>query len=473
MSRWNATYRRRVLAKHYRFAREHLAPYFLDALAAYALELHRLKIPHADQVYAILGELREHLLPSFSGVAEDIFFAIDLRLSEMGGLEVAGSLRRGLSRNDLDITVFRAFARDRALDVLGDLQRLRQRLLAIAEDHSQTLMVAYTHHRPAQPTALGHYLASMENLLSRDHTRIWNAAQSINKSPLGASSLAGNPYPIQRERLAKDLGFEGIIEHTYDAIAAGDWALELAHALSTLATSLSRISRDLLFWAERDGFLVGESIAQGSSIMPQKHNPVIFEHIRILLAELSAGATAFTQLNYSTPWGDANDHSTGVVEPLDQLCEDAEGAMDLLRVALEESRFIPEILASGLSDRTVLASELVDVLVAEGYLPLSEAHHKVKTLLAMLKDEGRHLGELTESDLAVYLGFRDPKLVAALNPMAFLERRNVSGAASPTAQKAHLKLARRRLAQDRKSVADLRSQIREKCEALGKPLLNQ
>ncbi|RIH90660.1 Argininosuccinate lyase [Calidithermus terrae] len=460
MSPWNTTYRRRVLMRHYRFARERLVPHFLDALSAYAKGLAALRVPHAAEAVKALQLLRPLPLPAFSGLVEDVFFAIDLQLNETAGAEVAGALRRGLSRNDLDLTVFRAYARDQALAVMGDLLRLRQRVLVLAEAHRDTLMTAYTHHQPAQPSSLGHYLAAFENLLSRDFRRLRAALDTTDRSPLGASSLAGSPYPVDREALARWLGFGGVVEHTYDAIAAGDWALELAQALAGLGASLSRLVRDLLAWAETGAFRVGERVAQGSSIMPQKHNPVILEHARVYVAELISGASLMTQLNHSTAFGDLNDHSTGVLEPLDRLCEVAEGALELMRVALEESEFRPEGLLKGLEDRAVLASELVDVLVAGGYLPLGEAYRRVKNLLGALAAEGRTLAQATPADLQAHLGYDTPELQAALEPRRFLERRRVMGGVAPQAQDQHLRLARRRLAQDRQETQAVRNRVR-------------
>jgi argininosuccinate lyase len=194
--------------------------------------------------------------------------------------------------------------------------------------------------------------------------------------------------------------------------------------------------------------------------MPQKHNPVILEHARVLVAELIGGASLLTQLNHSTAFGDLNDHSTGVVEPLDRLCEVAEGALELTRVALEESEFRPEGLLRGMEDRSVLASELVDVLVAGGYCPLGEAYRRVKDLLAHLSVQGRTLAQATPADLQSHLGYDTPELRAALEPRRFLERRQVLGGVAPQAQERHLRLARRRLAQDRQETQAVRKRVR-------------
>ncbi|KIX84541.1 lyase family protein [Thermus filiformis] len=445
MPRWHATYRRWVLARQYRFARERLAPHFFDALTAYALGLARLGVEGAWEAARALRELRTLPLPSFTGEVEDVFFSIYVQLEEHWGREVAGAVRRGLSRNDLDMTVFRSYLRDRLIALLGDLVRLRREILRRAREHRITPVVIYTHHRPAQPTALGHYLLGVESLLARDFGRLLHALSTLNRSPLGASALAGSPYPVDRAYLAQLLGFEAPVENTLDAVAAGDHAAELAAALSLLGSSLSRFVRDLLFWAERGGFLVGERVAQGSSAMPQKHNPVVLEHVRVYAGRLLGGVSTLLALVHNTPFTDLNDHSTGVLEPLDELMEVGEGALELLRVALEESTFVPENLVLGL-EPGLFASEAVDLLVRKG-LPLEEAYARVRRVLPDLLPEALGLSEA------------EGREVFSLE--AFLERRRVLGGAASSAQEESLRRAKRRLREDLKALAAHRARLRE------------
>ncbi|MCX8088674.1 MAG: lyase family protein [Meiothermus ruber] len=470
--RWHNLYRRWVLQRHFRFAKEHLGDHFFDALTAYALGLGKLGIVEAKEAAWALSQLRKDPIPGFSGQLEDVFFTIDFYLRERFGSEVASALRRGLSRNDLDLTVFRAYACERLLRVLTSLSDLRRELLGLGQTHRQTLLTAYTHHRPAQPTTLGHYLTGVENLLSRDYQRLRSAFLTTDKCPLGASTLAGSPYPVDRKALAQWLGFGGTLEHTYDAIAAGDWALEIAYALAGMATSLSRLVADLLFWAEQGGFLVAEKISQGSSIMPQKVNPVVLEHVRGFLAELMGGPTTLGHLNYSTPFGDVNDHGPGVLEPLYNLFYAAEGAVALLRVALQESRFVPEVLAQGLHDRSVLASELVDVLVAGKRLSLAEAYPKVQGMLRELSSKGRTVAELGLDDLQSHLGFGDPELLQALEPERFISRRKVLGGAAPEAQAIYLDYALNRLKLERLELKELKSRRRKALRTLAQEPLS-
>ncbi|TBH21875.1 lyase family protein [Thermus thermamylovorans] len=444
MPRWHAVYRRWVLARHYRFAREELVPHFFDALTAYALELARLGVPRAQEAVAALRQLRAHPLPSFTGEAEDVFFSIQAQLAEHWGEEVAGAVRRGLSRNDLDLTVFRAYLRDRVLALLGDLWRFRRVLLREAQAHAGVPLVLSTHHRPAQPTTLDHYLLGVEALFARDHGRLLRALATLNRSPLGASALAGSPYPVDRRRLAALLGFEGPVENTLDAVAAGDYALELAAALAGLGASLSRFQTDLLSWAERGAFVVGESLAQGSSFMPQKRNPVVLEHARVYAGRLLGDTASLLFLNHNTPYTDLNDHSTGALESLAGLLEAAEAALELTRVALEESRFEPALLLEELSPE-VLASEAVDLLVRQG-VPLAEAYRRVQGALPGVRPE--------------LLGVEREELIAWMGLEGFFARREVLGGVGPKARGEALARARKRLKEDRKALAALRARVR-------------
>ncbi|MGC8903689.1 lyase family protein [Thermus sp.] len=442
--RWHGVFRRFVLARQYRFAREALVPHFFDALTAYALELARLGLPRAREAVAALRELRTLPLPSFTGEVEDVFFSIQAQLAEHWGEEVAGAVRRGLSRNDLDLTVFRAYLRDRTLALLGDLLRLRQVVLRQAERHRGVVVVLSTHHRPAQPSTLDHYLLGVEALLARDTERLFRALSNVNRSPLGASALAGSPYPVDRERLARLLGFEGPVENTLDAVAAGDYALELAFALGGLGASLSRLLTDLLSWAGREAFGVGEGLSQGSSFMPQKQNPVVLEHARVYAGRLLGGHAPLAFLNHNTPFTDLNDHSTGVLEPLAEGLFAAEGALALTRVALEEGVFFPERLLAEFSPE-VLASEAVDLLVRKG-VPLPEAYRRVRAALPGLRPE--------------LLGVEREELLAWMDLQAFFARREVLGGVGPKARAEALSRAKKRLKRDREALASLRARVR-------------
>ncbi|WP_114312479.1 lyase family protein [Thermus caldifontis] len=442
--RWHAVYRRFVLGRQYRFAREALVPHFFDALTAYALELSRLGIPQAGEAVVALRELRTLPLPSFTGEVEDVFFSIYAQLSEHWGEEVAGAIRRGLSRNDLDLTVFRAYLRDQVVALLGDFLRLREAVLQVAQSHAGVPLVLRTHHQPAQPSTLDHYLLGIAALLERDFRRLRRALDTLDRSPLGASALAGNPYPVDRARLAALLGFAGPVENTLDAVASGDYALELAAALGGMGASLSRFLTDLLFWAERGAFVVGESVSQGSSFMPQKRNPVVLEHARIYAGQLLGGMGTLAFLNHNTPFTDLNDHSTGVLEPLADLLERAEGAVELTRVALEESRFDPVLLLEELSPE-VLASEAVDLLVRKG-VPLGEAYRRVQGTLPGVRPER--------------LGVEREELIAWMGLESFFARREVLGGVGPKAREEARKEAQRRLKEDGKDLAALRARVR-------------
>ena len=188
------------------------------------------------------------------------------------------------------------------LQVARDLISLRESLLAFAREHLETLMPGYTHTQPAQPTTMAHYIAGILACLQRDFgPRLRFAYATNNQSPLGAAALTGTAFPIDRELSARLLGFDEIQLSTYDSIGASDNMTDVAGALSTLGVNLSRFTKDMLFWAtqESGAIRIDESFLQISSIMPQKRNPVVLEHLRArisrMLAQAQAGHAAMSQ----------------------------------------------------------------------------------------------------------------------------------------------------------------------------------
>ncbi|MBC7257593.1 MAG: argininosuccinate lyase, partial [Chloroflexi bacterium] len=157
------------------------------------------------------------------------------------GPRAVSYLRLGLSRNDLDMTAYRMHARELVLALAKDLVRLRTALLAHAGRHVCTVFVAQTHHRPAQPTTLAHYLAAVDAMVERDLRRLVQALRRLNECPLGAAALGGTSYGLDRTLTARLLGFGRPVANTLDAVAASDWELELSGLLSAVAVGLSRL----------------------------------------------------------------------------------------------------------------------------------------------------------------------------------------------------------------------------------------
>lgn len=183
---------------------------------------------------------------------EDLFFMMEARLTEELGADLAGNMHIARSRNDMGVTMYRLTLRDQLLEILDVLTDLRESLLEVAGEHLETVMPAYTHTQPAQPTTLGHYLLAVQDVLTRDTERVWAAFHTVNQSPMGAAAITTTGFDICRDSVRKYLGFEGIVENSYDAIAGADYLLEAAVAIMMLMTNMGRWIQDLLLFCTRE-----------------------------------------------------------------------------------------------------------------------------------------------------------------------------------------------------------------------------
>src|SRR5512143_603804 len=259
--------------------------YFLSAL----LEIHYAHTRMLAGCGLLTGEEEGRLLTAlhgldrnriasahFDGRYEDLFFLIEGLLEEAAGRELAGKMHTARSRNDIAVTLYRMQARREILGTARAVAELRSVLLKFAAAHVMTVMPAHTHTQPAQPTTLAHYLLAAIEFLARDVARLQAAYARVNLSPMGAAAMTTSGFPIDRDATARLLGFDGLAENSYGAIAAIDYITETAAAVAVAMVSLGKLVQDLLLWSTREfGYLrLDDAFVQSSSIMPQKRNPV-------------------------------------------------------------------------------------------------------------------------------------------------------------------------------------------------------
>src|SRR3954468_17426285 len=229
---------------------------------------------------AIQAEIRTGTF-HWSVELEDVHLNIERRLTDLVG-EAGKRLHTGRSRNDQVATDVRLWLRD-ALDAIVMLVRaLQAQLVDVADQHADTVMPGFTHLQVAQPVTFGHHLLAYYEMLQRDRERLLQARARTNRLPLGAAALAGTSFPIDRERVARELGFEALCENSLDAVSDRDFAIEFCAAASLIMIHLSRLCEELVLWANpRFGFVrLPEGYCTGSSIMPQKKNPDVPELVR-------------------------------------------------------------------------------------------------------------------------------------------------------------------------------------------------
>jgi argininosuccinate lyase len=390
---------------------------------------------------------------------EDLFFSVERRLVALAGPEVGGNLQIARSRNDLGAALARMVLRDRLRDVMAGLDSLRAALLDFARQHVETVMPGYTHTQPAQPTTLAHYVAAVLSFLARDARRLRDAYGTTNRSPLGAAAFTTTGFPINRARTAEWLGFDGLMENSHDAIGASDYMTEAMAALTTLALSLSRVTRDLLFWATREAaaIRIHDAFIQISSIMPQKRNPVVLEHLRARLGRLIGLANSVLIMAHSAPYGDTQDIEDEIHPSLFGACETAGEILSLYTVVFETMEVNRDHLFARAASGFTTATELADTLTRDVGLPFRTAHGIVSQLVQSAVAQGLKpddvtcslLDEAAEVVIGRPLRLPEETVRLALDPVHFVERRTQPGGPAPATMHAWLDKAGRALAADR------------------------
>jgi argininosuccinate lyase len=433
------TYVQTVLGPNYDDARRFFLHPLLALHRAHAVMLAECGIlPEEDagKLLECLDSLHPEELSAscYDGTVEDFFFFVEREISRRCGPGVAGKLHTARSRNDVDITLYRMVLREEILRISEAVSELRTLMLSLARIHAASLMPAYTHTQPAQPTTLGHYLAAVLECLERDQHRLLAAYGTVNRNPLGACAITTTGFPIQRRRTAALLGFDGLQENSIGAIAATDYVMEAASAIAILAVNLGKFTQDLLLWCTQEfGFLrVGDAWAQISSIMPQKRNPVAFEHVRILLSRTVSQCQGVLTCSHNTPFGDIVDSEDDLWPLVFHATGDAHRAVALLRGALADATIHTQRMRELAGARFITVTELADTLVRDGGLSFAEAHHLVSAAVKACdsNDQPAAIVDALESAAAQAgssLPISREAALRALDPAHFVAIRNVAG----------------------------------------------
>jgi len=399
---------------------------------------------------------------------EDLFFRIEGRIIALAGADEGGNLQLARSRNDLGHALSRMALRARLVEVMDHLLALRGAVMGQARRHLDTLMPGYTHTQPAQPVTFAHYLAGVLTFLAHDHARWANAYATVNLSPLGAAALTGTGFPIDRQRVAVLLGFGDIVQSTQHAIGGGEFVIDVAFAVQALAVDLSRMTHDLLVRAtqEANALRVDDSFIQISSIMPQKRNPVVLEHLRARLSRALGYAQTVVVQCHNIPYGDTQDIEDEILPPLFNALTAIEECLELYTAFFETLTLNEAHLRWQAAEGFMTATELADTLVREAGLPFRLAHKVVAGMvqeavkagipssqlpLEMLQASAR---EVVGHDLA----FDAAQFAQALDPAHFVAVRAGVGGVAPAATAAVLDTLATGLEADQQGMAAQRAQ---------------
>ncbi len=392
----------------------------------------------------------------YDDACEDLFFYVERLISRHAGNDVAGRLHTARSRNDIDMTMYRMRQREFILGLTAASLDLRASLLGLIDSHRETVFVVHTHTQRAQPTTVAHYLLGVIEQLERDAVRLKGGYERTNRSPLGACAITGTGFPIDRHLTAALLGFDGPTLNTYGSIATVDYLLESVSAATVLLTGLGRFVQDLLLWStsEFDYVRLGDGFVQTSSIMPQKRNPVGFEHARAIGSKALGQAQAIVLSVHNTPFGDIVDTEDDLQPLVFSMFRDATRTVKLVAAALRTVAFDATTLEARAGEGWATLTELADRLVRDHDLPFRTAHGIAGRLMTgRLTDPRASLAELLAAASADLHGsplqYTDAALAEILSPRHFVQVRRTLGGPAPEETARAASLSRAELEADR------------------------
>ncbi len=440
------SFQKSVLAPVFDIQKKYYFKAFIEMTKAHVVMLEKQDLLTKDEAKTILASMLEVEKIDFENREydprfEDLFFMFEKTLEEKIGPDLAGKVHTARSRNDICVAEFRMAMRDRNINVLNSILNLKDVLLTLISENFETIMPMYTHTQPAQPSTLSHYLLSMYDVLSRDYQRFLGVEKAVNKSPLGAAAITTTAYNINREYTAELLGFDCVLENSYDSISSTDHTLEFASSLMTLSINLSRFLKDLLDWCTKEFNFVylADGYVQKSSIMPQKRNPSSLERTRPLLSRvLSQAQSAFT-IMHNTPYGDIVDNEEELQEHIYLACDYVVDAMDLMANVLGTMTINKELLFSLSKQNFITVTELADTLVREAKISFRQAHSVTSRIVRELHSKNLTSDDITEDFVQkivqdvvkVKTNITSQMIKTALDPVNFVKVRSILGGPSP------------------------------------------
>jgi argininosuccinate lyase len=376
---------------------------------------------------------------------EDVHLNIEARLTTLVG-DAGKRLHTGRSRNDQVATDVRLWLRGE-IDLIGGLLTdLQMALLTLADKNVDVILPGFTHLQVAQPVSFGHHMLAYVEMFSRDAERMADVRRRVNRLPLGAAALAGTSYPLDRERVATNLGMEGVCQNSLDAVSDRDFAIEFTAAASLAMVHISRLSEELILWMSQSfGFIdIADRFCTGSSIMPQKKNPDVPELARGKTGRVVGHLMGLITLMKGQPLAYNKDNQ----EDKEPLFDTVDTLKDTLRIFAEMVGGItvkPEAMERAAKRGYATATDLADYMVKKG-LAFRDAHevvaHAVKTAIT----QGVDLSELSLAELQAFNPKIEADVFECLSLRGSLNARNILGGTAPEQVRAQIVRHRVRLA---------------------------
>jgi argininosuccinate lyase len=382
----------------------------------------------------------------FKAELEDIHMAVESRLIEIIG-EVGGKLHTARSRNDQVALDMRLFTKEAVADTLAGIRDLQRALLDVAEANNDAVIPGYTHLQVAQPILLAHHLLAYFEMLHRDYSRFSDCLERVDVMPLGSGALAGVAYEIDREFVAKELGFSRVSDNSLDAVSDRDFVLDYLTAASICMMHLSRLAEELVLWSSAEfGFIeIDDAYATGSSIMPQKKNPDVAELARGKTGRVYGSLMALLTTMKGLPLAynkDMQEDKEGFFDTVDTLLASLEvfaGMVKTLKIKRENA-------AKSVARGYILATDAADYLVKKGEA-FRKAHEVVAKLVNYAAADNKTFGELKLEEFRKFSPLFDED-VLKLSIESSLAARGVAGGTAPSQVKKALAQARNLLSRE-------------------------
>ncbi|MEO7852752.1 MAG: argininosuccinate lyase [Rubrivivax sp.] len=361
---------------------------------------------------------------------EDVHLNIEARLPQLVG-DAGKRLHTGRSRNDQVATDIRLWLRGE-IDVLAEgLAQMQRALVEVASQHADTVMPGYTHLQVAQPVSFAHHLLAYVEMFARDAERLADVRKRTNRLPLGAAALAGTSYPLDRERVARALGFDGLCMNSLDAVSDRDFALEFTAFASICMVHVSRLAEEIVLWMSQNfGFIdLADRYCTGSSIMPQKRNPDVAELARGKTGRVIGHLTALLVLMKGQPLTYNKDNQ----EDKEPLFDTVDTLRDTLRIMAEMCAGIvvkPEAMQAAAMKGHATATDLADYLVKKG-LPFRDAHEIVAKAVKAAMQQGIDLAQLPLPALQTFHAAIEADVYVVLSLAGSMNARNLVGGTAP------------------------------------------
>jgi argininosuccinate lyase len=394
-----------------------------------------ITVEEAQQIIAgletILADIEAGKI-EFSVALEDIHMNIEARLIERIG-PVGGKLHTGRSRNDQVAADIRLYLRDEIDTILSYLGKLEQSLISQARNHLDVIMPGYTHLQTAQPVLYSHHMLAYREMIARDISRMVDLRKRFNVLPLGAGALAGTTFPIDREWVAKQLGFDGVTRNSLDSVSDRDFAIEFCAFAGILMMHLSRLSEELILWSSADfNFIeLSDAFCTGSSIMPQKKNPDVPELVRGKTGRVYGNLIALLTLMKSLPLAYNKDMQEDK-EPLFDTIDTVKGSLKVFANMIAEMQVKGDNMRIAAARGFSTATDVADYCVRKG-MPFRQAHEVVGKTVRYCVETGKDIPELSLEEFRSFSDLIDRDIYDFVTLEASVNARKATGGTARTA----------------------------------------